>query len=830
MKGGTAGLALLLALATLQVPYVAEAATLPHAPISITSDAGFTAANGVVAGTGTPGDPYVISGWQIASASGTAILIQDTTVSYVVRGNILEGSTGLRIRNASAPPLVQDNHFIVRTTGVFVSNADAVIRDNTFVTPGGYVGTGIKVEYSAAVIHANSIDSIANGIVALRGSTTITSNDIHRANTGIFVDLEAYTVITGNNVTVSGTAGIYVKTSIHVQVHGNVVWHAVSGIRFQYLKDVDMANNTVRFATGVGVNVQASSGNITSNLVIDGGSDAVQLWGSVMIMVSNRIENNLGIGIVSGGGACDIEANVIVSNDVGISITTTILDPCRLRANVLINNTIGLDIPYAGRQTIFWMEANIVNGVNVDGTLVPSERVYFYHAANVTISGQVRDSGFSAGFFGSLTAQGNVVLYEVDNARIEASVISHAQVGVTAVNSFNVVVEGSAILDTTIGVSASVGAANGPVPACAVSIKNSTINISIDPPLTVGVDARGCLVNVQNTSIGTVSTGIRLDGSSWGNVSGNRIWGTQTGLDISGLPGEVSVVGNTVLASRVGARFTASAALVLDNEIRGNTRAGVVLDRSSLTFGGNDIVENGEGVIDLLPCATGCSSLDARSNVVARNGGDGVRVNGTSTFRGDLFQANGRTGARLGSATLLDVNASFNGEDGASVAGRLTVRDSEFAVNDRHGLRFVGQADLRDSSFTRNGEAGIRATATFASATRINSSLNMDGLLLDELAPGVDLGYFAPLDLLDVDPGAVDPFVVHLSKFYRNQRDAIRSGVAVVNATHNWFGGAPSVSVADTVGAFRNGVSPTVRFVPWYEDEAMTTTAPLSLL
>jgi len=37
----------------------------PHAPILITSDDGFTSDSGVVSGSGTSDNPYLISGWDI---------------------------------------------------------------------------------------------------------------------------------------------------------------------------------------------------------------------------------------------------------------------------------------------------------------------------------------------------------------------------------------------------------------------------------------------------------------------------------------------------------------------------------------------------------------------------------------------------------------------------------------------------------------------------------------------------------------------------------------------------------------------------------------------
>jgi hypothetical protein len=44
-----------------------------HAPIRIIGNEGFTPDNGVVAGTGTEADPYIIENWIISNPSGSGI-------------------------------------------------------------------------------------------------------------------------------------------------------------------------------------------------------------------------------------------------------------------------------------------------------------------------------------------------------------------------------------------------------------------------------------------------------------------------------------------------------------------------------------------------------------------------------------------------------------------------------------------------------------------------------------------------------------------------------------------------------------------------------------
>lgn len=85
-----AALAVLPAL-SVAAPLPTLPATVPHGPILIQGDAGFNAANGVLGGTGTEADPYVIAGWDVLAIPGGAdgihligtrahVVIRDVTV------------------------------------------------------------------------------------------------------------------------------------------------------------------------------------------------------------------------------------------------------------------------------------------------------------------------------------------------------------------------------------------------------------------------------------------------------------------------------------------------------------------------------------------------------------------------------------------------------------------------------------------------------------------------------------------------------------------------------------------------------------------------------
>ena len=57
-------------------------------PITILSDSDFTSENGVIAGTGTPDDPYIIAGWDIRVPEGElyGVRIENTDSYFILRG------------------------------------------------------------------------------------------------------------------------------------------------------------------------------------------------------------------------------------------------------------------------------------------------------------------------------------------------------------------------------------------------------------------------------------------------------------------------------------------------------------------------------------------------------------------------------------------------------------------------------------------------------------------------------------------------------------------------------------------------------------------------
>ncbi|MFX0125853.1 MAG: right-handed parallel beta-helix repeat-containing protein, partial [Candidatus Hodarchaeota archaeon] len=65
---------------------------LPHTPIEIAKNADFNVTNGVTAGDGSAGDPFIIEGWNITISNVTGIYIHDTSDYFVIQDCFLNGN------------------------------------------------------------------------------------------------------------------------------------------------------------------------------------------------------------------------------------------------------------------------------------------------------------------------------------------------------------------------------------------------------------------------------------------------------------------------------------------------------------------------------------------------------------------------------------------------------------------------------------------------------------------------------------------------------------------------------------------------------------------
>ncbi|HAM02190.1 MAG TPA: hypothetical protein DCQ30_08170 [Acidimicrobiaceae bacterium] len=286
---------------------------LPHPPISITSDAGFTVANGVTGGSGTTSNPYIISCWSIAlSGSQTAIAIGPPTSTI-------------------------DVSFTIRDVSV----------------SGGTTGTGISIQGPSPGITGNVTledDSISESSAIfteeLQGGTAILNNLLQDPSTGINDNSDVQLTIAQNAVT--NVAGLCMN--ITSQAPG-------SAAPVTTLALVQDNTCTGRPGSSVGIAAEESSTTTTggsgANQYLSPDPGQIDITGNDIegftgpglgdlvdaTVTGNKVDgNSYGVGIISGLGHQEQDV-IIQGNDIENNKNAGI-DMTQFVDSVISNNTI----------------------------------------------------------------------------------------------------------------------------------------------------------------------------------------------------------------------------------------------------------------------------------------------------------------------------------------------------------------------------------------------------------------------------------------------------------------------------------------------------------
>jgi len=144
-------------------------------------NSGFITANGVTGGSGTPSDPYVISGWDInASNVAAGIVVKDTTAPFIIRnvyvhsgGNVNAGMSLSRVSNA----FVEDNLVSQDDPGIVVDTSlNVTVQGNTVHDINAY---GIYLYYSNnSLVKDNTVFSskVSGFFLFNANQNTVTNN------------------------------------------------------------------------------------------------------------------------------------------------------------------------------------------------------------------------------------------------------------------------------------------------------------------------------------------------------------------------------------------------------------------------------------------------------------------------------------------------------------------------------------------------------------------------------------------------------------------------------------------------------------------------------
>jgi parallel beta-helix repeat protein len=190
----------------------------PIAPITISGDGDFAISPGVVGGSGTVNDPYIISGWEIDSTGfSNGIYIENTNAHFVIMGCLMHGDPA--------------------GTGIRLSNA-----------------------FNGKIIF-NTLHSLGNAVTVQSGSSTkISHNHFYMNTVGIFLDSTYLCHVSGNRISLASDAGIWNHQSIGSIIQENIVADCPGdGILLSASSDCDMAFNILSF-NGYGIHLANATG------------------------------------------------------------------------------------------------------------------------------------------------------------------------------------------------------------------------------------------------------------------------------------------------------------------------------------------------------------------------------------------------------------------------------------------------------------------------------------------------------------------------------------------------------------------------------------------
>ncbi len=340
-------------------------------PISILGDSDFTTENGVIGGSGSVDDPYVIAGWEIVLDENDAygVQIENVTRMFILRGLVIYNAmsldgAGIRIGFSDGG----------RLEGCTVSGALAGIRiiSSTDIEMVNCVvdsfGLGLRVEGETADEYRHKID-----------------------DTNLFNGRPIVYVYGADGATIEGeeTSHITVAGSRNVMITGNKVTDG-DGITLAFVTDSTVTSNSSYRTNPVlsehGLHLYRSDGNVVrDNTLSNNRLAGLQLTLSTdnEIVRNQFLANDTGLRLLASDGN-EVLNNVVFSNTTGISLTGGSTDN-RVIGNVIHheNTRQGIFLDLAMRNLV---ERNGLSDCEV-GILLAKGAVENRIVANTIVAG-----------------------------------------------------------------------------------------------------------------------------------------------------------------------------------------------------------------------------------------------------------------------------------------------------------------------------------------------------------------------------------------------------------------------------------------------------------
>ncbi len=162
-----ASVLLLMSLQSFSLPFSKANNYMPHPPIIIEGNDDFTPENGVVAGSGTKENPYIIEGWEInASGEWHGITIKNTTAYAVIRKCYIHHAGCAMLINNASNIIIQNLFTEFNNFGISIIISKNVYVENCY-TESIYLNTdeNCSIENCHILHSIQIIESVKSNII-----------------------------------------------------------------------------------------------------------------------------------------------------------------------------------------------------------------------------------------------------------------------------------------------------------------------------------------------------------------------------------------------------------------------------------------------------------------------------------------------------------------------------------------------------------------------------------------------------------------------------------------------------------------------------------------
>ena len=418
--------------------------------ISIYGNDGFTRDNGVVSGSGTKIDPYLIEGWEVNPVD-CGICVSNTNAYFIVRNVFVHsgsmyglGGQGIELRDVSNARIENSvlpdgqSYLVVATSVGQGSYSNLAIIGNTISAGGIDVIAYSPSSISKFTISDNSVSNGGPSGISLTSVTKamITGNTL--ISGGLYISgspsqLDSYTVTPDNFV--NGRPIVYRKGCADATFSGSSYGELIlANCRNIQVAEIDMSNSVSAIEL-----VQVNGGSITKSRFINT-TQSVRIVNSANIAISG---NNLSSPALSHMHTIDVSSSVL------ISVTNNTISGGGLRfletnSSTIYDNTVSGSIGIQASGSNIRITNNLLlgsGGISLGNGYTANIDI----TGNVVSGSYVTASGYNYYPVGSGISAGYPPYGPFNNITISGNNLSYDNLGIHLIDTTNVTINSNNI-------------------------------------------------------------------------------------------------------------------------------------------------------------------------------------------------------------------------------------------------------------------------------------------------------------------------------------------------------------------------------------------------